>query len=104
MSLYQLTEIRVADIGKLREYGRRAMVLVERYGGRLLTFSTSGCGEVVLEGHWPDNTILILHQWPSRESFDAFYSSNDYNEIKPIRLNAGESRLTLLEPASADPA
>jgi uncharacterized protein (DUF1330 family) len=104
MPIYQLTEMRVTGADKLREYGRRAIPLVEHYGGRILAMSYSGQRGSIIEGHWPDDEIVVLHQWPSRDAFEAFYSSGDYALLKPIRLGAAESRLMLLEPAAAEPS
>jgi uncharacterized protein (DUF1330 family)/ADP-ribose pyrophosphatase YjhB (NUDIX family) len=97
IAAYQLTEFRVRDPDELAAYGRAAGRLVTEHGGRLLATSYSPPCEVV-EGELQPGTVVVIHGWPEREAFRAFYSSAEYQAARRHRLSgSAEGRVLLLE-------
>lgn len=68
------------------------MPLIVSHGGRLLA---SGTPEV-MEGALSHREALML-EWPTRESFLAFWQSEAYAQIKPLREKAAEWQAVLLD-------
>lgn len=81
--LYQLTEDEVLDAARFRAArADAALSVAERYGGRLLAISLGSLELVEGDKHPP---MLILQHWPSRQGFDQFYQSADYQPLKEER-------------------
>jgi uncharacterized protein (DUF1330 family) len=77
----------------------------QRYGGTLLASSEA---PTVVEGEWPwTRTVLI--RFPSKETFDRWYHSAEYQEIVKTRWASSTANLVLIEeppkrpPAAAPP-
>ena len=85
MPAYFLVDTReIKDAAKLEEYKARVSPVVERFGGRYLVIG--GPFEVV-EGTWqPVYPVLI--EFPSMEQARRWYDSEDYRELKRLRLAA----------------
>ena len=88
MPAYFLVDTReIKDAAKLEEYRARVSPVVEKFGGRYL--SIGGPFEVV-EGTWrPVYPVLI--EFPSMELARRWYDSEDYRELKQLRLAATAS-------------
>jgi uncharacterized protein (DUF1330 family) len=91
---YQVTELRVRDREKMVAYGRGVLPIVARHGGAVLGVSL-GTLEVV-EGDWRP-PLLFVHRWPSRETFHAFYASDEYAPWRALRHEAADSRLVVFD-------
>ena len=95
-----IADIDVQDSDQYRAYREANPDIVNRFGGRYLALG----GEVkVLEGDWhPRRTVII--EFPDMAALTAFYESEEYAKIRPIRWASAESRLvafeTLPEPIS----
>ena len=50
----------------------------------------------IRDSDWGDARIVI-HRWPSREQARAFWHSDEYQAIKPLRAGTGTFRVTLVE-------
>ncbi len=85
MAAYFFLDIReITDPGKLEEYRGRVLATVEQYEGRYLLVG----GECeVIEGDWqPSFPVLI--KFPTREHAHRWYDSEEYRDLKAMRLAA----------------
>lgn len=88
----ELTGIR--DVDALRRYAAEVQPLMARHGGRIVAMSSRG--EETIEGE-PVTGIHAVHEWDSRDAFDAFWASPDYQPLKALRRSACDSRIVLFE-------
>jgi uncharacterized protein (DUF1330 family) len=89
MPAYFLVDIRgIKDAAKLEEYKARVTPVVEKFGGRYLVIG--GPLEVV-DGEWRP-VFPVLIQFPSMEQARGWYDSEDYRELKQLRLGATAGR------------
>lgn len=90
----------VRDPAGLAEYKAAVAPVVTLYGGR---YRVLGGEPTVLEGDWRPS-FLVLVEFPSVERATAWYGSDDYKELKAMRLSAVDSDgilMTGIEEASA---
>jgi len=70
--------------------------IVKKYGGKYLAVG----GEAkAIEGNWQPSRMILI-EFPSMEELEAFYASEDYAQIRPIRWKTADSRLLVLEGLS----
>lgn len=93
MPVYFIANIRVNDHPGYRKYLEKSSEVFDRYGGRYLVVDEN---PVVLEGSW-DYTKAVLIEFDTRENFDKWYHSADYQEILRFRLAASECDTILIE-------
>jgi uncharacterized protein (DUF1330 family) len=85
--------LEVFDGGKLEEYKSRVVPLVERYGGRYVVLG----GKVnVMEGQWRP-TFPVMIEFPSIDRAHEWYASDEYRELKALRLSAVRSSAVFIE-------
>lgn len=85
--------LEVLDGGKLEEYKKRVAPVVDRYGGRYVVLG----GKVdLMEGQWrPAFPVMI--EFPTLERAHEWYSSEEYAELKAVRLSGVRSTAVFLE-------
>jgi uncharacterized protein (DUF1330 family) len=81
MSVYLVGDVEVLNSAAYREYGERFDPILEKYGGKILVV---GGDPTPVEGDWRPHRLVIL-EFPDREAADAWYRSQEYAEIAPIR-------------------
>lgn len=93
MSAYGLFDnLEVTDAAKLEEYKARVAPVVERHGGRYVVLG----GEVdLVEGEWKP-TFPVLIEFPSLAQARRWYDSEEYRELKALRLAAGRFNAVFL--------
>lgn len=85
--------LEVTDAEKLEEYRAGVLATVERYGGRYLT--VGGRSDVV-EGEWrPAFPVLI--EFPGLERAHEWYDSEEYRDLKALRLAATRGNAVFIE-------
>ena len=85
MPAYFLEDTReLKDAAKIEEYKARVTPVVEKFGGRYLVIG--GPFEVV-EGEWRP-VFPVLIEFPSMDEARRWYDSEDYRELKQLRLAA----------------
>ena len=85
MPAYFLVDIReIKDPAKMDEYRSRVASTVEKFGGRYLV--RGGPFEVV-EGTYQPVRLAML-EFPSMDQARRWYDSQEYRELKQIRLSA----------------
>jgi uncharacterized protein (DUF1330 family) len=103
MSAYFLVDVlEVTDEEKMEKYRGSVLSTVERYGGRYLT--VGGKCDVV-EGDWQPVFPVII-EFPSLEQAHRWYDSDEYRDLKALRLAATKGNAVIIEgnefPGRAD--
>ena len=91
---YVLVDTKISNNENYEVYKSKAKPIAERFGGKYLT--RGGKMDVVQSDLWSP-TRLVLVEFPSIEKARAFHSSEDYADVKKIRLENAESTLVILE-------
>ena len=84
MSVYFMANIRIYDPEEYQLYLDRAGEIFDRYKGSYLAVDNQ---TQVLEGDW-NYTRAVLIRFDCKEDFEAWYRSDDYQEILKFRLAA----------------
>ncbi|MCR9257303.1 MAG: DUF1330 domain-containing protein [Alphaproteobacteria bacterium] len=95
MTVYALAQVKITDAEAYTAYTAKTPGVVAAFGGKFLVRG----GDVgVIEGDAPvEGVRFVLLEFPSKERFDEFYNSADYQEILPIRLENSEGKVWLFE-------
>ena len=91
---YVLVDTKISDKEKYEIYKTKPKPIAEKFGGKYLT--RGGLLEVVQSDLWSP-TRLVLVEFPSMDKARAFHNSEEYAEVKKIRLDHAESTLVILE-------
>jgi uncharacterized protein (DUF1330 family) len=91
--VYLIAEVTVLNEKLYSEYAAKAKGIVEKYGGRYLV---RGGKAVPLEGGWNPQRIIVM-EFPSIEEAQAWYTSEEYNAITPLREQSTTSRAILVK-------
>jgi uncharacterized protein (DUF1330 family) len=83
------------DAEALAEYRRRNTEAVAAHGGR---FVVRGGPVEPLEGGWEPLRIVVM-EFPDRDAARAWYASDDYQAIAPIRQGASTTDIILVDGA-----
>jgi uncharacterized protein (DUF1330 family) len=95
MPAYLVITARIHDRRAFIEnYGKAASELVTRMGGRYLIRAP---GAETLEG--PDQTgvSVVVSEWPDRAAAYAFWTSEEYAELRKLRQGLAECQILLVE-------
>ena len=93
MGAFMLIQAEITDPDRFMEYAKRAPALIAKYGGRYRCMR----GEVEqLEGK-PDNRKVVVSEWPSMRKAKEFWDSDEYQELKKLRVGAAEIDVYLIE-------
>lgn len=92
MKYYCVAELEITDQAWIPAYVENVTRMVERYGGKYLA-RTSNVEK--LEGEGPSPQILLIIEWPSRETALAFYESDEYKPYLQSRRQGAKSQLIL---------
>jgi uncharacterized protein (DUF1330 family) len=96
MPAYVIADVRdVRDVDALLEYRRRNTDAVAHHGGR---FVVRGGEATVLEGEWLTRRIVVM-EFPDADAARAWWESDEYEAIKPIRRGASDTNIILVEGA-----
>ncbi|WP_255352280.1 MULTISPECIES: DUF1330 domain-containing protein [Sphingomonadaceae] len=86
-----ITEITsVTDTVLMTEYHEKVAPIIEAFGGRFLA-RAEPC--VALEGEW---ARVVIIEFPSFETAEQFYQSEEYSLIKELRDRAATARIIVL--------
>jgi uncharacterized protein (DUF1330 family) len=93
MAYYFSAQIRITDQSEYDRYLENFDEIFSRHKGRFLAIDEK---PTVLEGEW-NYTKSVLISFNTREDFEAWYFSKDYQEILKYRLNAAKCDSILIE-------
>jgi uncharacterized protein (DUF1330 family) len=96
MPAYVIADVREAwDTDKLDEYRRRNTDAVANHGGR---FVVRGGEQELLEGEW-DTLRLVVIEFPDMDAARAWWTSDEYEAIKPLRREGSTTNIILVDGA-----
>ena len=96
MAAYVIADVRdVRNAEDLLEYRRRNTDAVANHGGR---FVVRGGEAELLEGEWPTQRIVVI-EFPDLDAAHAWWRSEEYEAIKPLRRGASDTNIILVEGA-----
>jgi uncharacterized protein (DUF1330 family) len=93
MSCYFIANIRIRDVKGYQKYLDRAGEIFAKHSGEYLALDNQ---PELLEGNW-DYTRAVLIRFDNREDFNAWYHSDEYQEILKYRLLSSDSDAILVE-------
>ena len=83
MSVYALNLFNLAPNDDYREYSRGSAEAVERHGGQVVAIGSFS--EAITPDETAPRRIMILVEWPSEESFDAFRRDDSLHALHRLR-------------------
>jgi len=92
MSIYFMASIRINDQQEYQNYLDRVNEVFAKYKGTYLAVDKH---PGVLEGEW-NYSRAVLIRFDNREDFNAWYHSEEYQEILQYRLSAAECDTILI--------
>lgn len=93
MTHYFVAQIKIHDQDEYNKYLDKFDDIFSKYKGEYLAIDESPS---LLEGNW-NYTKSVLIKFNSKEEFEDWYYSKDYQKILKHRLNAAECDTILLE-------
>ena len=93
MKYYAVAEIDIIDWSWVRDYVTNVTRLVERAGGRYLA-RTSQIEKI--EGERKIPQIFLIIEWPSKDTADAFYDSDEYRPYRQSRMAGARNEFVLV--------
>jgi uncharacterized protein (DUF1330 family) len=85
--------LEITDEAKMAEYRRQVFATVEQFRGRYLIV---GGEQEVLEGNRQMN-FPVLIEFGSLEQANRWYNSEEYRDLKALRLEATRGNLALIK-------
>ncbi len=93
MAHYFVAQIKILNQDEYEKYLENFDEIFSKFKGEYLAIDES---PAVLEGNW-DYTKSVLIKFPSKEDFEAWYYSAEYQDILKYRLKAAKCDTILLE-------
>jgi uncharacterized protein (DUF1330 family) len=93
MAAYFIVDVDVKNAKAYESYKHSAAASIAQYGGRYLV---RGETHEVLEGEWHPTRLVVL-EFPSVDAAKRWYTSPEYADVKPIRLEHAVSDIVLVE-------
>lgn len=84
MAVYALNLFDLADNDSYRQYSRRSVDAVSKHGGKVVALgqlSGSQEGDPEVE----PRRAMVLVEWPSHDSFQAFLDDPEHAKLHPLR-------------------
>lgn len=93
MKYYAVVEMEITDRSWIAEYVKNVTRMVEQYGGRYLA-RTSKVEKV--EGERKPPQVFLILEWPSKETAQAFYESEEYRRYRESRIAGARNEFLLV--------
>ena len=93
MPAYIIAQRQVHDIETYRDYGAKVPPTIAAFGGKILAASDTA---EVLEGTQPYPRTVIL-EFPNMEAAMAWYESDEYQAILPLRQKSSTGTVFMIE-------
>ncbi len=92
---YLIAEVNVTNPERYKDYSDYTPALIASFGGEYVV----RVGQIEhLEGPRPDDRVVVV-RFPSMEQAQAFYHSEEYAKLIPIRQEASEAKMYFIEGA-----
>ena len=98
MPVYAVAQGRVENRKMLNEYVSKVVSSIESGGGRILGFDET---PEIVEGE-VDCPRTVIVEFPSRDAFRAWYDSDGYQAILPLRLESTPGTLVVVNGFSSE--
>ena len=98
MPAYSIVAVTVNDQQTFQHYVDGHKGTLEKFGGRFLI---AGSDFDTIEGKWPGQ-VVVVHKWPDRDAFHAWYASSEYKPWKEMRFASAEANVVLLDGLPID--
>jgi uncharacterized protein (DUF1330 family) len=85
--------LEVLDSSKLEKYKNQVKPIVEKYKGKYIVL---GGNVDVMEGEWRP-TFPVFIEFPTLSDAHRWYASEEYRDLKALRLSAVRSNAVLIE-------
>ena len=92
-AVFLIASITVTDPGRMKEYTDHTPPMIQSYGGEYLA---RGTPIHHLEGTPPGERVVVV-KFPSLEKAMEWYESDEYAELLPIRLEASDGDMYIVE-------
>ena len=92
MPAFVISRFRITDPERMLEYSSRAVPMAQSYGGTYLVKSDA---VEALDGSYDGRRLVIMH-FPDLKKFREFWDSEEYQELRKIRLEATEGDVWLI--------
>jgi len=96
---YVIGEITVTDPARFQTYASQTIAALKPFGG---VYRVRGGNGAALEGAAPASRVVVI-EFPSRAAAEAWYKSDAYKAIRPIRQASTTSRLFLVDGLDPTP-
>lgn len=93
MKTYVIGNLTITDPERYQIYAAKVRELVSACGGRFVVWSTD---HQTFEGDWRPNRLLVI-EFPSRDIYDRFFHSAEYQAIIPVRQAASTGSLLVVD-------
>ncbi|HSB67846.1 MAG TPA: DUF1330 domain-containing protein [Candidatus Methylomirabilis sp.] len=93
MAAYIIVDVDVKNAAGFDAYRQAVPATIAQYGGRYLV---RGGRHETLEGTWHPTRLVVL-EFPSLEAAKGWYESDQYQKIKPLRLQHASGDMVLVE-------
>jgi uncharacterized protein (DUF1330 family) len=90
---YLIGEVETTDESWVPDYVKNVTGMVERWGGRYLARTPKA---EKIEGERKLSGIIVVVEWPSKESATAFYESEEYRPYRQKRLAGAKNEFLLV--------
>ena len=93
MKYYAVAEMEITDRSWVQEYVKNVTRMVEQRGGRYLARTAR---VERLEGERKPPQVFLIIEWPSKESAEAFYESEEYRPYRESRIAGARNEFLLV--------
>lgn len=93
MTTYVLFDVDIRDMARYQDFMSQVKPAIEAAGARYLA---RGGPHAIHEGDWQPRRIVLL-EFPTKESWTAFYTGPVYTGLKAIRDECSSARLVSFE-------
>ena len=94
MPAYLLVDTAIENVGEYEKYKALAKPIAEQYGG---VYRARGGEMDVLETDLWSPTRMVIIEFPDIQSARAFYDSEEYAPVKPLRRDNAGCTMTILD-------
>jgi uncharacterized protein (DUF1330 family) len=93
MKYYLIGEIEITDQSWVPDYVKNVTGMVERWGGRYLARTPK---VEKIEGARKPLPMVVVVEWPSKETAVKFYESEEYRPYRQSRLGGAKNEFLLV--------
>jgi len=101
VAVYALNLFDLADNDLYKQYSRRSVGAVGKYGGQVIALGKLRSDAPQL-GDTPPRQAMILVEWPSQEAFDGFVGDPEHEDLHPLRADGTRNYLWWLYDSLED--